>query len=378
MLASMNGMSAGMDNFIDKQFSILSPNLLLITPAPLIEGGESNPVRLTDRTVNTLKNIDDVVDVFPSISRTVKIQSGGKTFTTLCSGTDPRSDPYIVPTAHILEGSKISPYDSVGITLGYDVYLPPGERNPIVRVGQVVTLKYEYYESVGETQRLVTKERNFVVRGIWEKTGTSSMINLDNAVYISLAAANSFFEAGGEYDMIFIVATSQDKNSHIEAAIREIYGKDIGITSPKAIIETIQEFIAGFSIFTSAIAAVSLIVAGVGVITTLYTSTLERTQEIGLLKALGFKNHTISYIFLIEAAIIGMVGASIGLILGSILSTVILMGGAGFGLQGISPIFLPEDLAFVWILAVGISAGAGLYPAWRASQLNPIEAIRKL
>jgi len=377
LLASMNGMSAGMNNFIDKQFSLLSPNVLMVTPAPIMEQGASNPVTLTQGTADTLRNIDGVLKVFPSITRSVKIQVGGRTLTTFCMGMDPEGDAYIVPTARILEGSETTAYDSIGITLGYDVYSPPGEKQPIARVGQVVTLQYQYVKGTGITQEVVTEERNFVVRGVWEKSGAGSMLNLDNTVYISLAAANSFLKAGGKYDMIFVVTVSQDKNPQVEAKIREIYGDDIGVTSPKSIIETLQGFIAGFSVFTSGIAAISLVVAGVGVVTTLYTATVERTREIGLLKALGFKNHSILSIFLVEAAIIGIIGASIGLVLGAFLSVALLEGMSGFGFQGISPAFLPEDMVFVWALTVGISSFAGLYPAWRASRLDPVEALRK-
>ena len=177
--------------------------------------------------------------------------------------------------------------------------------------------------------------------------------------------------------MIIVVTTSSETVLKVENSIKEVYGKNLGVTSPKAIIETIQEFIAGVSVFTSAIAMVSLIVAAVGVMTTLYTSTVERTREIGLLKALGFKNHSILLVFIIEAAIVGMMGAVIGLALGSVLSIVLMTTGTGLMLEGVTPVFLLEDLAFVWSLAVGISMVAGFYPAWRASRVDPIESLRK-
>ena len=87
----------------------------------------------------------------------------------------------------------------------------------------------------------------------------------------------------------------------MENEIRTIYGNDIGITTVQAILETVEEFIGGINSFLSSIAIVSLVVGAVGIITTLYTSVVERTREIGTLKALGASNLTILGLFVMEA-----------------------------------------------------------------------------
>jgi putative ABC transport system permease protein len=108
---------------------------------------------------------------------------------------------------------------------------------------------------------------------------------------------------------------------------------------------------------------------------------MERTREIGLLKAIGYAGETILFMFLTESFAIGVLGGLLGLVFGiggAYLLTGILGGmmGGGGGMS-ITPSFLPTDLAQVFLLACALSVVAGLYPAWRASTLSPITALKK-
>ena len=120
---------------------------------------------------------------------------------------------------------------------------------------------------------------------------------------------------------------------------------------------------------------VALVVGAVGIITTLYTSVTERVREIGTMKAIGFQNTDILVLFLSEASIIGIIGATTGLLLGMELVSLT----AGFGSGGtvtITPVFLLSDLLSVWFLSVFLSLVAGIYPAFKASRLSPMVAIQ--
>ena len=127
------------------------------------------------------------------------------------------------------------------------------------------------------------------------------------------------------------------------------------------------------------IALVALLVGGVGIITTLYTSVTERIREIGTMKAIGAQNGFVLALFLAEAMTIGIFGATLGLLLGIAGGFVLVAGFAsnGPGTTGLTPVFLPTDLAQVWALSVGLSVAAGIYPAWKASRLPPIVALRR-
>jgi len=136
---------------------------------------------------------------------------------------------------------------------------------------------------------------------------------------------------------------------------------------------------------------VSLLVASVGIITTLQTSVIERIKEIGLLKATGFTRRLVLGLFLSEAMMIGILGGSIGVALGMGLSYGLtaligsrfqmgpppIMAGRGqtVTLQ-LTPTFDPWNLLSTWILCIVLSMISGAYPSWRASKLDPVEALR--
>jgi putative ABC transport system permease protein len=142
--------------------------------------------------------------------------------------------------------------------------------------------------------------------------------------------------------------------------------------------------------FLGSIGAVSLFVATVGIVNTMYVSVMERTREIGILKAIGYRPKQIMGMFLSEAALTGVIGGVCGLLLGYILSFLMggLLGGAtvfggfrgpgggGGGGLAIQPVFSTELIAFSLIFPVILAIFAGLYPAWRASRMNAVAALK--
>jgi putative ABC transport system permease protein len=229
-----------------------------------------------------------------------------------------------------------------------------------------------------------------------ESTGNPT---IDGALVINEDSGNSLFQKAGKFDSLFVDTQSSEFVDVVEDEIRKLYGNDIGITTVKAILETIEEFTGGINAFLSSIAVVSLVVGAVGIITTLYTSVIERVKEIGTLKAMGAQNKTILALFLIEALLIGIFGATFGLAAGI---------GMGYGLSAtfgsnsssesddnanndieevdtatttssessLNPVYLAQDMAIVWVISVALSILAGLFPAWKASRYLPVEALR--
>jgi len=206
----------------------------------------------------------------------------------------------------------------------------------------------------------------------------------DKAVIINLATANSFFQKAGKYDQMAVLARSGDFVNTVQQEITNLYGSNnIGVTTPKAILKTIQGFQGGSSAFQTGIAFITLLVGAVGIITTLYTSVHERIKEIGTMKAIGAKNRFILSLFLTEALLIGLIGATLGITTG-IAGAYLLVSaapaggpGGGGGASHFAPIFVPGDLLNVWLLSLLLSIAAGVYPAWKASRLSPLEALRR-
>jgi putative ABC transport system permease protein len=290
-----------------------------------------------------------------------------------------------------VEGSSIRQNDPSSILVAEDVANPPGEDTPFISLGQSIKIRYSFVDpQTGESEQ---ETKNFVVSGIMESTGNPT---IDEALVINEDSGNALFQKAGKFDSLFVATQSSEFVDVVEEEIRKLYGNDIGITTVKAILETIEEFTGGINAFLSSIAIVSLVVGAVGIITTLYTSVIERVKEIGTLKAMGAQNRTILVLFLIEALLIGIFGASFGLVAGI---------GMGYGLSAtfgsdsssdnsnevteevststttsddssITPVYLAQDMAVVWVISVSLSMLAGLFPSWKASRYLPVEALR--
>src|SRR5215469_8889489 len=153
-----------------------------------------------------------------------------------------------------------------------------------------------------------------------------------------------------------------------------------GIVSPAAIVEAQKHTQSGSSSLALDVGYIALLAGGIGVATTLWTSVNERTKEIGTMKAIGAKPWFILSMFLSDAVLIGGMGSSMGIGTGIGLAYLLSATGGGptAAASHIASIFLPNDLVRVWILSLIITLAAGIFPAWKASSLSPLVAMRAL
>lgn len=378
LMTSINGMGGGMNSYISEQLGTLGANVLVVTSSsafgPMEQSGMET--KLTPQTVRTIERIQGVRFVVPFFTGGVTLKSGGQTKTVAILGIDHTKIVYVVPKISLESGSFVSSGDSGGILLGYTTAHPPSLDKPFADTGQAVVVEFSTVETQGGVEKLIAKRKAFQVRGVLKEIGTQQV---DSQAFVSVAAANTLFQKNNVYDGIYVITDGTDINDKVEAGIIKIYGKNIGVISPKAMASTIQELMGTFIGFLSAIAAVSMVVGAVGIITTLYTSVMERTREIGLLKALGYTKETVLFMFLTESFAIGILGGLLGLVFG-VAGAYVLIQALPFGggqAISISPQFSLFDLVQVFLLACVLSVVAGLYPAWRASTLNPITALKK-
>jgi putative ABC transport system permease protein len=203
----------------------------------------------------------------------------------------------------------------------------------------------------------------------------------DTGVYIPLDKAESFFGTN-QCDMIIVTLKSSDNAtiSNVSKLITDHFSNQVSVISATAVLSLLTSIFSILQLFLGGIAAISLLVAGIGIMNIMIVSLIERTREIGILKALGMKSRTVLTIFLGESVIIGLMGAIIGIILGWILANITarvlgsgLFGGGGFT---VTPLLTPEVFVGALAFGVGVSVIFALYPAWRASKLKPVEALR--
>lgn len=379
LMTSLDGLGGGMTNFINEQLSTLGANVLIITPpgrgffGP--QTGRGAEIKLTSQTVRTIERIPGILYAVPYFSGVATLKSGSKEKTVTVVGLDQSKLKFIVPKVSLEAGAFVPPHDPIGVVLGHNVAYSSDLGEPFAKVGRTVYIEFSKVESKGGIEKVVVKRKSFQVKGIIEELGN---LQVDNQVFVSPAAANALFEKGGFYDGIYGITRNPEENDVVEERIRKIYGENISVTSPKAIASTIKEIMGTFMGFISTIAAVSMFVGAVGIVTTLYTSVMERTREIGLLKAIGYGNATILFMFLTESLLIGAMGGLLGIAsgIGGARLLIRIMPFIGEAMR-ITPYFQPMGLIQTFLLALALSVIAGLYPAWRASRLSPIVALRK-
>ena len=415
LLVAVGAFGAGFADFFNKQFSNLAPNILFVSSVQR-EGDDTDgsvgsvapppsaKITLNAAVESRLRSLPYVEQVIPSYQSDISVESGAESKSFSVLSMDPTKLLVIAPSLDLTEGSTLpSPADPTAILVAEDIAFPPGEATPFINLGQSVRLTYSFVEP--ETGEAKEESKSFVVRGIIESTGNPTV---DNAVVIGLQPGDTLLQRAGKYDSLFVAAVSADFVNLVEEEIRTIYGNDIGITTVQAILETIEEFTGGINSFLSSIAIISLVVGAVGIITTLYTSVVERIREIGTLKAIGAKSITILGLFLIEAVLIGIIGATLGLGAGIGMGYMLVSsspggetsdgeengatspGNSGGGgdtqtstqepqqAESFTPVFLVEDMMRVWLISVGLSMVAGFYPAWKASRYLPVDALRSI
>jgi putative ABC transport system permease protein len=386
LMVALNGMSAGQNAFIKKQMSMLAPNVLFVSSGQRgFRGGPQGPptIILNSEVVNRIKSLPFVEEVIPSYQGQLELNAQGNILNSQIIAMDPKKIYLVSPSLQLVDGSSIQSNNPTAMLVGDSVANPPGKTTPFVTIGQTVKGTFTYVEQ--NTGKTKDQSKSFVISGIMQPTGNNF---IDRSVIINEATGNSLFHKSGKYDQMVVTALSGDYVNAVQQEIMGLFGNNIGVTTPKAILETRQQFQSGNSAFTLAIAFIALLVGAVGIITTLYTSVSERIKEIGTMKAIGAKGRFILALFLSEAILIGIIGSTLGILSGMggayIMSSSFAPrgGGGGGGPPGaavphINPIFTLNDMLSVWILSFLLSIAAGIFPAWKASRLSPIEALRR-
>jgi putative ABC transport system permease protein len=265
------------------------------------------------------------------------------------------------------------------IVVGARVADPRLNGTTFVTAGNTVKLSW-----VNFTSQLTSVNESMTgnVTAVLERIGGFSFVGpSDTGVYIPLQTAERFF--GTDQASMIIVKLVNSDNATAAAAERALntyFQNQVTIISPSAVIGLLTTIINILGLFVAGIAAISLLVAGIGIMNIMIVSLIERTREIGILKALGMKSRTVLGIFLGESLIIGIIGGVLGIIAGWALGRVVAviverMFSVGSGLT-LTPILTPLVVFGALAFGIGVSVIFALYPAWRASKLKPVDALR--
>jgi putative ABC transport system permease protein len=240
-------------------------------------------------------------------------------------------------------------------------------------VGSRVADDYEL--RVGERATLKTQKPRIV--GILKERGIGFDINPDSAVIVSDKLFSTLYNASGYNLVIVKVATIEDVEGVRKELEDRLNKKEqvVVVMEMKMIVEGIKNLFNMISLFLIGIGSISLVVAGVSILNVMMMSTVERTKEIGVMRAIGTSKKGILHMFLFESLILGAIGGVLGAIFGfgvGYLVDVLMLKEASY-------LFAPSSILYLFLgiaFGIGTSVISGLYPAWRASNLKPIEALR--
>src|ERR671931_441810 len=300
LMVALNGMSAGQSNFINKQINTLAPNILFVSSGQINfrgggGGGPPSPptIIINTQVVDRIKSLPFVQQVVPAYRGQLQLNTQGNVLNTPVFAMDPQKVYLINPSLQLVDGSTIRPNDPSAMLVGDSIANPPGKTSPFATVGQTIKATFSFADP--NSGKLEQESKSFVVSGIMQPSGNNQIDN----------------------DVIIVAAQSADYVNAVQQEITTLYGSNnIGVITPKAILAARQQFQSGNSSFILSIAFIALLVGAVGIITTLYTSVNERTREIGTMKAIGAKKRFILSLFLTEALLIGILGSTLGLVMG--------------------------------------------------------------
>ncbi len=378
LIASSSGLSAGISSNIAKT----GANVLTLRNAGgFFASGSTNTYQLSQQDVDYVKSIPGVTAAYPYYSYGANVNNGGSSLQASVIAIDLTALPVLYKGLTIAEGSIPLLGDTTSAAVGWGI-ANPTSGTPI-GLHQMVSMSITGIKgSKGALSYAV------LASGIIAQYGTALFSNIDDSVYISFQAGQ-LLSKSPYFTGIYVIVDNTDDVANVQNTIETYYSNNIRVISPGQILSSIQAITGQLTLFLGSIGAVSLFVATVGIVNTMYVSVMERTREIGILKAIGYRPKQIMGLFLSEAALTGVIGAFCGLALGYVLAFLMggLLGGLGGGGRGfggggglgsmtIQPVFSTELLLFSLIFPVILATIAGLYPAWRASRMNAVVALK--
>jgi putative ABC transport system permease protein len=341
----------------------------MVTPGAPELGSLGSFGSFTDRDLDSVKRIDGVKDVVGMRGKIEDVEYRGETFRLTVTGIDP-------PDIVAVFGETIRREEEDGMAAGRDL-----RENDKQACEIGYSIAYDYFDQdIGVNDRLTINGSKFRVVGVLEKQG-GFRAEVDSAIYVTTRDSITILDNDDISQLFVRVRNIEDAEriaDEIEKRIDDNHKLD-DFTSAMTMGSAIEQLESVFGILQVvliAIASISLIVAAMGIMNTMLMSVMERTHEIGVMKAIGAKNRNILSLFLLEAGLVSLLGGICGCIFGVLGARAISFGiQAGFAVD-IAAVVKPEVLLGGVAVAVVVGMLSGLYPARKASKMSPVEAVR--
>lgn len=369
---AMTAIGQGAQTSIQSSIQSIGSNLVLVTPGAQrgpgvqVSSGRGSAKSLTIEDSDAIASgVSGVKSVAPEVSSRYQVTARGTNTNTTVSGVNAS---YADVRNVTVDGGNFITDQNVDSGAKVAV-LGPSARDDLFGVDG---------DAIGQTIKI--KQINFKVVGITHSKGGSGFQNPDDMIFIPITAAQRFLSGDQYVSTISVGALDASTTTQVQADVTALLLSRHHISNPASadfstlnqadIIATASSVTGTFTILLAAVAGISLIVGGIGIMNMMLTTVTERTREIGLRKAIGAQRKDINRQFLIEAIMLTFIGGVIGVALGWGVSSLVSKLGILQTSVSISSV----------LLSFGVSAAIGIifgyYPAKKAAKLNPIEALR--
>ena len=367
---AMVSLGFGVKDNIKNNISKLGSNLLIITSGGRTATGArlaaGEGVKLTYDDMQAIeKQVDGIANITASVNKSYQLVAGNQNWTSRVEGTTPSS--FEISSLEIDDGRILTDRDLVS-------------RGRVAVIGKTVADSlFPEGNPVGKIMRI--NKAPFQVVGLLKSKGQSGMgQDQDDVVYIPLTTAQNRMMGITNVQRITVQAENENVINDVQAEVEQVLrtrhkikegdNDDFTVGNMAQIMETMMQTANSITMLLGCIAAISLLVGGIGIMNIMLVSVTERTREIGIRKALGATYNNILQQFLIEAMVIGVIGGTLGVVLGV---------GASFAIShfaGWNTVISVWSIIIAVVFSIGIGLFFGIYPARKAALLDPIDALR--
>lgn len=371
-VVSLIGLGNGLEAAVSAQFGISATQMITIQAGGVQAFGPPGSGVVNKLQLDDVDAIDGLSNVEIAIPRI--ITSGKFEFNDVVEFGNALS----IPDG---EGRKFA-YEALDLEAKFGRMLKDGDTNNVVLGYNFWDDEETWGERIVPGKNVLIQDEKFKVVGILKKKGS---FIVDGMVMMNDDVLRDLMDYGDDVDLIAVKIRSEDVMDRAKEDIEKLMRKrrdvdlgeeDFSVSTPEAMLETVNQVLGGVQAFIVIIASISILVGALGIVNTMTTSVLERKKEIGIMKAIGGTNGQVFMQFFFESGMLGLMGGLVGIVLGSLISAAGIIGINNFIGAELSPTidFILIGGALAGSFVVG--AVAGIVPAMNAAGQNPVEALR--
>lgn len=370
-VVSLISLGNGLQAAVTSQFGISSTDLLTVQAGGLSAGPPGSGA-VTPLTKNDLRQIQRLSSVKRAIGRdivpvkAVFNQKAAFTYATNVPSGQDRQFVYSEIQAQPIAGRLLNDGDVGKVILGYNFYTDSNSFGKKIVPGNFI----------------VVQNKSFQVVGILKRQGS---FIFDSVIYMNQNDLDGISNYGNKVDLIAVQPIDKNSMNKTKTDIENLLlrlrnvkkgSENFVISTPQSTLDQVNQILDGVKIFIVIIASISIFIGSIGIVNTMTTSVLERKKEIGIMKSIGATNFQIFLQFFIESSLLGLTGGFVGAVFGEIIGIIGTMSINGLLGANLAPV-VNFPLIIGALLGSFIIGGlAGIIPAMRASNQNPVEALR--